>query len=120
LAATVATDAYAEVLSPSSGIREHLADPLFHPESRAAAPLTMSVAEFRGAFPGESQHVEFKRGTSMEQLQNTAVAFSNADGGVVLIGVQDDGRSPRGRSMLARRTASTAPCRLSGTSAVTD
>jgi ATP-dependent DNA helicase RecG len=27
----------------------------------------------------------------MEQLQNTAVAFSNADGGVVLIGVQDDG-----------------------------
>jgi predicted HTH transcriptional regulator len=51
----------------------------------------MSVAEFRGAFPGESQHVEFKRGTSMEQLQNTAVAFSNADGGVVLIGVQDDG-----------------------------
>jgi hypothetical protein len=35
----------------------------------------MSVAEFRGAFPGESQHVEFKRGTSMEQLQNTAVAF---------------------------------------------
>jgi ATP-dependent DNA helicase RecG len=68
-----------------------LAYPLFHPESRAAAPLTMSVAEFRGAFPGESQHVEFKRGTSMEQLQNTAVAFSNADGGVVLIGVQDDG-----------------------------
>jgi ATP-dependent DNA helicase RecG len=68
-----------------------LAYPLFHPESRAAAPLTMSVAEFRGAFPGESQHVEFKRGTSMEQLQNTAVAFSNAGGGVVLIGVQDDG-----------------------------
>ena len=51
----------------------------------------MSVAEFRRAFPGESQHVEFKRGTSMEQMQNTAVAFSNADGGVVLIGVQDDG-----------------------------
>jgi predicted HTH transcriptional regulator len=51
----------------------------------------MSVAEFRRAFPGESQHVEFKRGTSMEQLQNTAVAFSNADGGVLLIGVQDDG-----------------------------
>jgi ATP-dependent DNA helicase RecG len=56
-----------------------------------SAPLTISVAEFRGAFPGEGQHVEFKRGTSMEQLQNTAVAFSNADGGVVLIGVQDDG-----------------------------
>jgi ATP-dependent DNA helicase RecG len=51
----------------------------------------MSLAEFRAAFPGEGQHVEFKRGTSMEQLQNTAVAFSNADGGVILIGVQDDG-----------------------------
>jgi predicted HTH transcriptional regulator len=51
----------------------------------------MSLAEFQAAFPGESQHVEFKRGTSMEQLQNTAVAFSNADGGVVRIGVQDDG-----------------------------
>jgi hypothetical protein len=57
-----------------------LAYPLFHPESRAAAPLTLSVAEFRRAFPGESQHVEFKRGTSMEQMQNTAVAFSNANG----------------------------------------
>jgi ATP-dependent DNA helicase RecG len=51
----------------------------------------MSLAEFRTAFPGESQHVEFKRGTSMEQMQSTAVAFSNADGGVILIGVQDDG-----------------------------
>lgn len=27
----------------------------------------------------------------MEELQNTAVAFSNADGGVILIGVRDDG-----------------------------
>ena len=27
----------------------------------------------------------------MEQMQSTAVAFSNADGGVILIGVQDDG-----------------------------
>jgi predicted HTH transcriptional regulator len=51
----------------------------------------MSRSEFRAAFPGESQHVEFKRGTSMEQLQNTAVAFSNAEGGVILIGVADDG-----------------------------
>jgi hypothetical protein len=42
----------------------------------------MSLAEFRAAFRDESQQVEFKRGTSMEQLQNTAVAFSNADGGV--------------------------------------
>jgi ATP-dependent DNA helicase RecG len=51
----------------------------------------MSLAEFRAAFPGEGPLVEFKRGTSGEQLQNTAVAFSNADGGLILIGVEDDG-----------------------------
>lgn len=51
----------------------------------------LSLDEFRAAFPGESQHVEFKRGTSIEQLQSTAVAFSNADGGVIIIGVRDDG-----------------------------
>jgi len=68
-----------------------LAYPLFHPESRARAPLTLTMADFAAAFPGEGQFVEFKRGTSMQELQNTAVAFSNAEGGVVLIGVGDDG-----------------------------
>lgn len=75
---------------PSEASRR-LTYPLFHPESRAASPLTMSAADFRAAFPGESQHVEFKRGTSMEELQNTAVAFSNSEGGVILMGVRDDG-----------------------------
>jgi ATP-dependent DNA helicase RecG len=51
----------------------------------------MTEAEFRLSFPEEGQHVEFKAGTSGSQLQDTAVAFSNADGGVVLIGVHDDG-----------------------------
>jgi len=51
----------------------------------------MSTGEFRQEFPGEGQHVEFKRGVSSEQIQDTAVAFSNAEGGVVLIGVRDDG-----------------------------
>jgi ATP-dependent DNA helicase RecG len=64
---------------------------LFHPESRIAAPLTLSVDEFRRLFPGESGLVEFKTGVSGEQIQDTAVAFSNADGGVILIGVRDDG-----------------------------
>jgi predicted HTH transcriptional regulator len=52
----------------------------------------MSAAEFKRAFPGEGQFIEFKRGTSSEQIQNTAVAFSNADGGVILVGVGDDGQ----------------------------
>jgi ATP-dependent DNA helicase RecG len=51
----------------------------------------MSPAEFRRAFPAEGSFVEFKSGISGKDLQNTAVAFSNADGGVVLIGVADDG-----------------------------
>jgi ATP-dependent DNA helicase RecG len=54
-------------------------------------PLALSLDEFREAFPGEGQHVEFKRGTSQEELQNSAVAFSNAAGGVILIGIRDDG-----------------------------
>jgi len=51
----------------------------------------MSLPEFRAAFPHEGQHVEFKTGIGSAQLQDTAVAFSNAEGGVVLIGVRDDG-----------------------------
>jgi hypothetical protein len=68
-----------------------LAYPPFHPDSRAPRELVLSLDEFRAAFPAESQHVEFKRGTSIVQLQSTAVAFSNAEGGVILIGVRDDG-----------------------------
>jgi ATP-dependent DNA helicase RecG len=68
-----------------------LSYPPFHPEAREPDRLTMGLAEFRAAFPGEGQLVEFKRGVSTEQAQSTAVAFSNADGGVMLIGVEDDG-----------------------------
>lgn len=68
-----------------------MAYPLFHPESRTDLPLTLGSAEFAVGFPGEGQHVEFKRGVSQEQLQNTAVAMSNAEGGVILLGVSDDG-----------------------------
>ena len=60
----------------------------------------MSPAEFRDAYPAEGRYVEFKRGVSGSQLQNTAVAFSNADGGLVLIGVEDDG-NVCGRSLDA-------------------
>lgn len=51
----------------------------------------MSTAEFERDFPGEGQYVEFKRGIGKEALQDTIVAFSNSDGGVILIGVEDDG-----------------------------
>jgi ATP-dependent DNA helicase RecG len=58
----------------------------------------MSEADFATAFPGEGQHVEFKTGIGTDPIQDTAVAFSNADGGVMLIGVRDDGEVA-GRSL---------------------
>ena len=68
-----------------------LAYPLFHPASRQPTPITISLADFEDAFPRESQHIEFKRGVSHQEIQSTAVAFSNASGGVILIGIKDDG-----------------------------
>jgi ATP-dependent DNA helicase RecG len=64
--------------------------PPFHPE-RADLPLVLGGEEFRREFPEEGQYVEFKRGIGRDQLQDTIVAFSNADGGVILVGVADDG-----------------------------
>ncbi len=64
--------------------------PPFHPEL-PDLPLALTTDGFHAAFPEESEYVEFKSGVSRNQLQETAVAFSNADGGVILIGVADDG-----------------------------
>src|SRR5215213_8224841 len=51
----------------------------------------MEPKEFQKEFPGESQLIEFKTGISRNQIQETVVAFSNAEGGVILIGVNDQG-----------------------------
>ena len=67
-----------------------LSYPPFHPE-RAEIPLTMGEGEFQQEFPGENDFIEFKQGISRNQLQDTIVAFSNAGGGVILVGVADDG-----------------------------
>ncbi len=64
--------------------------PPFHP-SRADLPLALGPAEFEREFREESERVEFKTGLSRSQLQETVVAFSNTDGGVILIGVSDSG-----------------------------
>ncbi len=40
---------------------------------------------------GETDYVEFKTGVGNQPLQDAVVAFSNADGGVIFIGVSDDG-----------------------------
>ncbi len=69
--------------------------PLLHPRSRAAVPLLVDQRSFAHEFPGESRHVEFKQGVSADRIARAVTAFSNTDGGVVLIGVAPDG-SPVG------------------------
>ena len=60
----------------------------------------MTLAEFAEAFPSESSYVEWKKGVSGDRIQKAVVAFSNADGGVLMIGVDDQGR-PTGMSLDA-------------------
>jgi ATP-dependent DNA helicase RecG len=52
----------------------------------------MSTDEFNRSFPGEGQYVERKSGIGSRALQEAVVAFSNSEGGVVLIGVDDSGQ----------------------------
>ncbi len=49
--------------------------------------MVLSEEEFSDAFPGEGEFGEFKQGVSVNRVQEAAVAFSNADGGVLIAGV---------------------------------
>ncbi len=51
----------------------------------------MSEADFTASFAAESDYVERKTGAGQRALAKTITAFSNTDGGVILIGVRDDG-----------------------------
>jgi ATP-dependent DNA helicase RecG len=64
--------------------------PPFHPRSNRA-PARMSLSEFRESFPAESDYVERKAGVGERPLAKAITALSNTDGGVILIGVHDDG-----------------------------
>lgn len=54
--------------------------------------MVMSPEGFAKEFPEEGPHIEFKSGIGGDPLRNTVVAFSNADGGIVLVGVSDSGQ----------------------------
>ena len=69
-----------------------MAYPLFHPRSHDPRPSALTAREFAARFPGESIHVEVKEGFSQRKLTEAVVAFSNTDGGVILIGVDGKGR----------------------------
>ena len=53
-------------------------------------PMALDEARFREDF-AENGLVEWKAGLSARRLQEAIVAFSNEQGGVIQIGVQDDG-----------------------------
>ena len=58
----------------------------------------MTAGEFRAAFRSESSYVEWKAGVSADGIQRAVVAFSNADGGVLMIGIDDRGQV-KGKSL---------------------
>ena len=68
-----------------------MAYPPFHPSGPTPLPLFLSATEFARAFPAESDLIERKRGFNRTAVQEAVVAFSNANGGVILIGVDDGG-----------------------------
>jgi len=81
-----------------------LAYPVWDPEARRPLPLLFTLDEFRREFPGESAWVEFKEGVSTTRVQEAVVAFSNSDGGVLLLGVRDDA-APLGRELTGETQA---------------
>lgn len=52
---------------------------------------SLTSAVFARRFPRENDAVEFKQGAGADPLARTMVAFSNTDGGTILIGVDDRG-----------------------------
>jgi ATP-dependent DNA helicase RecG len=65
--------------------------PIFHPDRVTTPPLLLSATEFASEFPGEGQYVEFKEGVSDNRIREAVVGFSNADGGVLIVGARDEG-----------------------------
>lgn len=57
-----------------------------------------SADEFRSLIDRESDRIELKTGASGKSLQEPLVAFSNTDGGLIFIGVDND-RQVVGRSL---------------------
>jgi len=66
--------------------------PLFHPRNRDPRPTTLTAQEFAERFAGESTHVEFSERFSQRDITASVVAFSNTEGGVILVGVDNRGQ----------------------------
>ena len=66
--------------------------PPFHPRNRDPRPSALTAQEFAQKIVGESTYIEFKEGFSQKKMTEAVVAFSNTDGGVILVGVDNSGR----------------------------
>ena len=66
--------------------------PLFHPACSRSPAKDLSAEQFAEEFPAESESIEFKESVPLDQIAKTAAAFSNTDGGVILLGVSDTGQ----------------------------
>ena len=64
--------------------------PPFHPDS-PHVPASLTREQFTQAFDGESDYIERKTGVGQTPIARAVTAFSNTDGGVILIGVTDAG-----------------------------
>lgn len=71
--------------------------PLLHPRASRPPRFALSREEFRQEFR-EDPYVEFKAGIGKGQLESSAVAFMNTEGGLIFVGVSDHGE-PRGRRL---------------------
>jgi ATP-dependent DNA helicase RecG len=65
--------------------------PWFHPRNPDEPSAALTLDEFVAAFRGEDQYLEFKQGLPEDKVADAVTAFSNAYGGVVLLGVRRDG-----------------------------
>lgn len=61
-------------------------------------PDRLEAADFTRLIERETDQIELKTGVSAEKVQEAMVAFSNAEGGAILIGVKDD-RTIVGRAL---------------------
>jgi ATP-dependent DNA helicase RecG len=71
--------------------------PPFHPRS-AVRPTRLTGSEFTNLFPSESDLIERKAGVGQDPVAKAITALSNTEGGVILIGVRDNGEVA-GRSL---------------------
>jgi len=68
-----------------------MAYPLFHEAGPRELPSALTPAELAATFPAEDEHVEFSRTLLEPHIRDNVAAFSNTDGGVILLGVRNDG-----------------------------